>query len=78
MRKLPTRHRVCSVCARGEILTAELARARAEGLSYLALARRFSLSKAAVFRHCRNGHYPRPYVYNAWKELAQWERSRRR
>ena len=74
MRRLPTRRRVCSVCARGEAVMAKLARARAEGLSHLSLARRFELSESAVWRHLRNRHDAKRFTYAA---LEEWERLHR-
>ena len=76
MRKLPSRHRPCSVCAAlTDAQQEELQQARAERASYTQLARRFpQFSRSALYRHARGKHRQRPLSYSA---VDQWQRSLR-
>jgi len=73
VRKPPSRHRPCSVCA---ALTdgqqEELQQARAQGLSFTQLARRFpTFSRSSLYRHLRGRHRERPITYCAFDQWRQ-------
>jgi hypothetical protein len=76
MRKLPARHRPCSVCMGADDGTrVRIQQARTEDASYTELARRFpQFSRSTLYRHARGKHRQMPIRYAAFQE---WQRSRK-